>query len=75
VFFHLGRGPEYPVLSDNRMLYKMLGHEAENSLVGISAGIIITHPVHWQQIEDDLINDGTSAGVNCSSDRKGEPEF
>jgi PAS domain S-box-containing protein len=60
--FRLGPGPEYPVLSANPMLYKMLGYDAEDSLIGISAREIITNPVHWQQIEDDLVSDGAIGG-------------
>jgi PAS domain S-box-containing protein len=69
--FRLGPGPEYPVLSANRMLYKMLGYEAEDSLIGISAREIITNPVHWQQIEGDLVSDGTSAGRELQLIQKG----
>ena len=60
--FRLGPGPEFPVLSANPMLYKMLGYDAEDSLIGISVREIITNPVHWQQIEDDLVSDGAIAG-------------
>jgi PAS domain-containing protein len=55
--FRLGPGPEFPVLSANPMLYKMLGYDAEDSLIGISAREIITNPVHWQQIDDDWVSD------------------
>jgi PAS domain S-box-containing protein len=60
--FRLGPGPEYPVLSANRMLYTMLGYDSEESLIGISAREIITNQVHWQQIEDDLVSDGAIVG-------------
>ena len=60
--FRFGPGPEYPVISANRMLYKMLGYDPEDSLIGISAREIITNPVHWQQIEEALVSDGAIAG-------------
>jgi PAS domain S-box-containing protein len=69
--FRLGPGPAYPVLSANRMLNMMLGYDAEDSLIGISAREIITNPVHWQQIEDDLVNNGAIAGRELQLRQKG----
>jgi hypothetical protein len=40
-FFRLGRGPEYPVLSANRMLNKMLGYDAEDSLMEFLQGKLL----------------------------------
>jgi hypothetical protein len=53
------------------MLKKMLGYDAEDSLIGISAREIITNPVHWQQIEDDLVSDGAIAGRELQLRQKG----
>jgi PAS domain S-box-containing protein len=60
--FRFGPGPEYPILSANRMLSKMLGYDSEDSLIGISAREIITNPVQLQQIEEDLVSEGSVAG-------------
>jgi PAS domain S-box-containing protein len=60
--FRLGPGPEYPVLSANHMLSQMLGYDSADSLIGISAREIIPDPVHWQQIENDLVSDGAVSG-------------
>jgi PAS domain S-box-containing protein len=60
--FRFGPGPEYPILSANRMLSKMLGYDSEDSLIGISAREIITNPVQLQQIEEDLVSEGAVAG-------------
>ena len=60
--FRFGPGPEYLILSANRMLSKMLGYDSEDSLIGISAREIITNPVQLQQIEEDLVSEGAVAG-------------
>jgi PAS domain S-box-containing protein len=57
--FRLGPGPEYRVLSANLMLARMLGYDSPDSIIGISAQDIVYNPAHLQQIENDLVKDGS----------------
>ncbi|MFY9799688.1 MAG: PAS domain-containing protein [Methanoregula sp.] len=57
--FRLGPGPGYTVLFANQMLARMLGYESADAIVGISARDIINNPVHWQEIEKDLVSNKT----------------
>jgi PAS domain S-box-containing protein len=57
--FRLGPGPDYRVMSANLMLARMLGYDSTESIIGISARDIIYNPAHLQQIENDLVKNGS----------------
>ena len=57
--FRLGPGPDYRVVSANRMFPQMLGFDSGDAIEGISVKDLMIDPAHWQQIETDLIRDGS----------------
>jgi len=57
--FRLGPAPDYRVVSANRMFPQMLGFDPGDAIEGISVKDLMIDPAHWQQIETDLIRDGT----------------
>ena len=57
--FRLGPAPEYRVVSANRMFPQMLGFDSVDTLEGIPVKNLMIDPAHWQQIETDLVRDGT----------------
>jgi PAS domain S-box-containing protein len=57
--FRLGPGPDYRVMSANLVLARMLGYDSTESIIGISARDIIYNPAHLQQIENDLVKNGS----------------
>ena len=59
--FRLGPSPDYRVVSANRMFPQMLGFDS-GDIEGISVKDLMIDPEHWQQIETDLIRDGSVTG-------------
>ncbi len=57
--FRLGPAPDYRVVSANRIFPQMLGFDSGDAIEGISVKDLMIDPAHWQQIETDLIRDGT----------------
>ncbi len=57
--FRLGPAPDYRVLSANRMFPRMLGFDSEDVIEGVPLKDLMIDPSHWQQIENDLIRDGS----------------
>ena len=57
--FRLGPAPDYRVVSANRMFPQMLGFDSGDAIEGISVKDLMIDPAHWQQIETDLIRDGS----------------
>ena len=57
--FRLGPAPDYRVVSANRMFPRMLGFDSEDVIEGIPVKDLMIDPAHWQQIETDLIRDGS----------------
>ena len=57
--FRLGPAPDYRVLSANRMFPRMLGFDSEDVIEGVPLKDLMIDPSHWQQIETDLIRDGS----------------
>ena len=57
--FRLGPAPDYRVLSANRMFPRMLGFDSEDVIEGLPLKDLMIDPSHWQQIETDLIRDGS----------------
>jgi len=57
--FRLGPAPDYRVISTNRMFPQMLGFDSGDVIVGIPVKDLMIDPAHWQQIESDLIRDGS----------------
>jgi PAS domain S-box-containing protein len=57
--FRLGPAPDYRVVSANRMFPQMLGFHSGEAIEGISVKDLMIDPAHWQQIETDLIRDGS----------------
>jgi len=57
--FRLGPAPDYRVVSANRMFPQMLGFDSGDTLEGISVKDLLIDPAHWQQIETDLVRDGS----------------
>ena len=68
--FRVGPGPEYTVLSANRMLAQMLGYDSADSVIGISARDIMYNTAHWQQIESDLVSKGAINGYELQLRQK-----
>jgi len=57
--FRLGPAPDYRVISTNRMFPQMLGFDSGDVIVGIPVKDLMIDPAHWQQIESDLLRDGS----------------
>jgi len=57
--FRLGPAPDYRVISTNRMFPQMLGFDSGDVIEGIPVKDLMIDPAHWQQIESDLIRDGS----------------
>jgi PAS domain S-box-containing protein len=57
--FRLGPAPDYRVVSANRMFPQMLGFDSGDAIEGIPVKDLMIDPAHWQQIETDLIRDGS----------------
>jgi len=57
--FRLGPAPEYRVVSANRMFPRMLGFDSGDAIEGIPVRDLMIDPAHWQQIETDLMRDGS----------------
>jgi len=57
--FRLGPAPDYRIVSANRMFPQMLGFDTGETLEGIPVKDLMIDPAHWQQIETDLIRDGS----------------
>jgi PAS domain S-box-containing protein len=57
--FRLGPAPNYRVISTNRMFPQMLGFDSGDVIVGIPVKDLMIDPAHWQQIESDLLRDGS----------------
>ena len=68
--FRVGPGPEYTVLSANRMLAQMLGYDSADSVIGISARDIMYNTAHFQQIESDLVSKGAINGYELQLRQK-----
>ena len=57
--FRLGPAPDYRIVSANRMFPRMLGFDSGDALEGIPVKDLLIDPAHWQQIETDLLRDGS----------------
>jgi len=57
--FRLGPAPDYRVISTNRLFPQMLGFDSGEVIEGIPVKDLMIDPAHWQQIESDLIRDGS----------------
>ena len=57
--FRLGPAPKYRVVSANRMFPRMLGFDSGDAIEGIPVRDLMIDPAHWQQIETDLMRDGS----------------
>jgi PAS domain S-box-containing protein len=57
--FRLGPAPDYRVVSANRLFPQMLGFDSGDAIEGISVKDLLIDPAHWQQIETDLVRDGS----------------
>jgi len=57
--FRLGPAPDYRVISTNRMFPQMLGFDSGDVIEGIPVKDLMIDPAHWQQIESDLLRDGS----------------
>jgi len=57
--FRLGPAPDYRIVSANRMFPQMLGFDSGDTIEGIPVRDLMIDPAHWQQIETDLIREGT----------------
>jgi PAS domain S-box-containing protein len=57
--FRLGPAPDYRVVSANRMFPQMLGFDSADAIEGIPVKDLMIDPSTWQQIETDLIRDGS----------------
>jgi PAS domain S-box-containing protein len=57
--FRLGPAPDYRVISTNRMFPQMLGFDSGDVIEGIPVKDLMIDPAHWQQIESDLMRDGS----------------
>jgi PAS domain S-box-containing protein len=57
--FRLGPSPDYRIVSANRMFPLMLGFDSGDTLEGIPVKDLMIDPGRWQQIETDLIRDGS----------------
>ena len=57
--FRLGPAPDYRIVSANRIFPQMLGFDTGETLEGIPVKDLMIDPAHWQQIETDLIRDGS----------------
>jgi len=57
--FRLGPAPEYRIVSANRIFPRILGFDSGDAIEGIPVRDLIIDPAHWQQIETDLMRDGS----------------
>ena len=57
--FRLGPAPDYRVISANRMFPRMLGFDSGDVVEGVKIKDLMIDPSHWQQIENDLIREGS----------------
>jgi PAS domain S-box-containing protein len=57
--FRLGPAPDYRIVSANRLFPQMLGFDSGEAIEGIPVRDLMIDPAHWQQIETDLMRDGT----------------
>jgi len=57
--FRLGPAPDYRIVSANRLFPQMLGFDSGDAIEGIPVRDLMIDPAHWQQIETDLMRDGT----------------
>jgi PAS domain S-box-containing protein len=57
--FRLGPAPDYRVISANRMFPRMLGFDSGDGVEGVPIKDLMIDPSHWQQIENDLIREGS----------------